>query len=188
MAKTDFVNTFTPVGRLSYPKLFAPEFNKLKGKDLYETAILFPAGTNLKRLEGAIAEAARKMWPHPPPNLKTPLKSQSKLGKFDPNSGETQFPEGVEPEGFYLSVDSKFKPDIYTYPKKEIITDPEEIYGGVRARLSVSFFPYDYEGSRGVGVRLNAVQKMRDDERFGGGRRDTSEDFGALTDEEAAAL
>lgn len=56
------------------------------------------------------------------------------------------------------------------------ITDEDEIYSGVWAYVSVTFYPYDVNGNKGIACGLNNIMKFKDDERFGG-RTSAAADF-----------
>jgi len=49
------------------------------------------------------------------------------------------------------------------------ILDPDEVYSGCYGRVNVNFYPYDWNGTRGIAAGLNHVQKLADGERLGGG-------------------
>jgi len=59
------------------------------------------------------------------------------------------------------------------------ITDPTEIYSGMKCVVSVNPFWYEVEGKRGIGIGLNNVQKTADGERRGG-KPDPKSEFTAL--------
>ena len=44
------------------------------------------------------------------------------------------------------------------------IIDPTKVYSGMWGNVSVSFFPYNNAGKKGIGCGLNGLQKTRDDE------------------------
>lgn len=48
------------------------------------------------------------------------------------------------------------------------IIDPREVYSGMWVNLSISLFPYNSNGKKGIGIGLNGIQKVRDDEPLGG--------------------
>lgn len=48
------------------------------------------------------------------------------------------------------------------------IIDPTRVYSGMWGNVSVSFFPYNSAGKKGIGCGLNGLQKIRDDEPLGG--------------------
>lgn len=47
------------------------------------------------------------------------------------------------------------------------IIDPTQVYSGMWGNVSVSFFPYNNAGKKGIGCGLNGLQKIRDDEPLG---------------------
>ena len=49
------------------------------------------------------------------------------------------------------------------------IVQKGELYSGCYARVCVSLFPYNSNGKRGIGIGLEAVQKLRDGDPLGGG-------------------
>jgi hypothetical protein len=49
------------------------------------------------------------------------------------------------------------------------IIDPSEFYSGCFGRASVTFYPYNASGSKGIACGLNNIQKLEDGERLGGG-------------------
>ena len=63
------------------------------------------------------------------------------------------------------------------------ITDEEEMYSGVWAYVSVTFFPYDTNGNRGIAVGLNNVMKFKDDDSLGG-RASADADFADIKDDD----
>ena len=60
---------------------------------------------------------------------------------------------------------------------KQPIVDEEEMYSGVWAIVSVTFFPYDINGNKGVACGLNNLMKWKDDDHLGG-RVSAEADFG----------
>lgn len=61
----------------------------------------------------------------------------------------------------------------------EKIMDQTEIYSGCEVQVSISLYPYDYKGKKGIGVGLNNIMKLDDGERRGGGSR-AEDDFKPL--------
>lgn len=58
------------------------------------------------------------------------------------------------------------------------ILDPDEVYSGCWGRASINFFPFNTNGNKGVGVGLNNIQKLKDDDRLGAARASAESDFG----------
>lgn len=85
---------------------------------------------------------------------------------------------GPEYEGmFFLNANSTQKPGIVDKDLNEIL-DPDEVYSGSWGRASINFYPFNTNGNKGVGVGLNNIQKLKDDERLGAARASAETDFG----------
>lgn len=151
--------------RLSYTHLFAkysPDGDAANGK--FMTNVLLPKGEKetVKAIQSAI-EAAKKsgiagLWGgKEPKKLDTPLRDGDVDKEDDP----------VYEGKFYLNTKSKNRPGLVDKAKQPIV-DEEELYSGVWAVVSVTFFAYDVSGNRGVAVGLNNVMKFKDDEQLGG--------------------
>lgn len=54
----------------------------------------------------------------------------------------------------------------------------DEVYSGCWGRASINFFPFNTNGNKGVGVGLNNIQKLKDDDRLGAARASAESDFG----------
>ena len=77
---------------------------------------------------------------------------------------------------YFLNANSNQKPGIIDMYKNEIL-DPTEVYSGCWGRASINFFPFNSNGNKGVGVGLNNIQKLGDDEPLGGARASAEDDF-----------
>lgn len=182
----------SPIGTLSYPSLFSPRVDKdnPNKKPAYETLIGFTpedqrapdfekAFGAMTRLvieaaklhlqahgETATDEAAIKALKDG--SIKSPIRRD--------NPGKKGFPDGT----VYMSVKRwDAKPGILTVAGQPII-DPAEVYGGVRARVSLSTFWSDHKGNQTVSFGLSNVLKVADGERIGGGGSSAEEDFASL--------
>jgi len=76
----------------------------------------------------------------------------------------------------FLNANSTQKPGIVDKDLVEIL-DPDEVYSGCYGRASISFYPFNVNGNRGVGVGLNNIQKLSEGERLGGSRASAEDDF-----------
>jgi hypothetical protein len=61
------------------------------------------------------------------------------------------------------------------------ITDQDDIYSGCWVRADINCFGYNQKGNKGVSFGLNNVQKLGDDERFGG-KRPATQVFSPVVD------
>lgn len=121
--------------------------------------------------EAAIEEGISTKWGgKKPANLRLPLR----------DGDAERADEAPEYEGMYfINANSKQKPGIIDRDNNEIL-DPDELYSGCWGRASINFYPYNFNGNKGVGCGLNNLQKLKDGERLGGARASAESDFGAL--------
>jgi len=63
------------------------------------------------------------------------------------------------------------------------ILERSEIYSGVYARVSLSFYAFNSNGNRGIACGLGNIQKVRDGEPLGG-RTNAADEFTTLADED----
>ena len=165
--------------RLSYTHVFtkyAPDGDTDNGK--YMTNVLIPKSEKetVKALQQAI-EAAKKSgivskWGgKEPKNLELPLRD-----------GDTDKDDEVYEDCFFINAKSSTRPGICDKNKNPIV-DKEEIYSGVYAYVSVSFYPYDKNGNRGIACGLNNIMKFKDGERLGG-RTSAENDFADIDAED----
>lgn len=71
-------------------------------------------------------------------------------------------------DGFWaINAKSKDKPGVVGRDKMPI-TDPEQVYSGMWALVSMTFYPYSTGGGNGVGAALENVLKSADGERLNG--------------------
>lgn len=165
----------TGMVRFSYVNIFRSRAFQ-EGQDAkYSICLLIPKSDKktIAKIEAAVKEAteagvAEKWGGKLPKNLKTPLR----------DGDEERADEAPEYAGMmFLNANNKSKPGIVDADLNEIL-DPDEVYSGSWGRASINFFAYDNHGNRGVGVSLNNIQKLRDDERLGGSRASAESDFG----------
>lgn len=119
-------------------------------------------------INAAVQQGISEKWGGKKPgNLKLPLRDGD-VERAD---------EAEEYIGMYfLNANSNQKPGIIDMYKNEIL-DPTEVYSGCWGRASINFFPFNSNGNKGVGVGLNNIQKLGDDEPLGGARASAEDDF-----------
>lgn len=158
--------------RLSYTHVFNrynPDGDQADGK--YMTNVLIPKDEKetIEAINKAIAEAKKqaivsKWGGKEPKKLDMPLRD-----------GDEKDDENYEGR-LFVNAKSNTRPGIVDR-KKVPIVDEEEVYSGVWAIVSVTFFGYDKNGNKGVACGLNNIMKFKDDEHFGG-RVSAESDFG----------
>ena len=157
--------------RLSYVNVFKPR--QIEGSDpKYSVCIMFPKTDKvLKKLfDDAIKQTAvddvAKWGGKVPANLKTPI-----------HDGDEDRPDRPEFRGmWYFNASSTRPPQVLDEYKTEML-DPNELYSGCWARVSVNFSGYNNSGNKGIGAYINNIMKLWDDVRLGGTSATAEEDF-----------
>lgn len=177
----------TPEFRVSYPKVFKAEPNKLKNNELeYSLMVLFPKGANLDELKKAAQEALlEKFGPEKLKMLKeqgrlrTPFRLQDEKEFTDEVSGKKSMPQGMEKGAVFLTVRTKQKPSVVDQSVKPIMQE-SDFYGGCYAIASLSVYAYEKGNQAGVNFGLKNVQKTRDGDPLGSRTR-PEDDFAPIS-------
>lgn len=175
-------NVTTGEVRLSYVHIMKP-YERNQGEDpKYSTTVLIPKTdtATMGRIQAAIEYAKQKgaqdKWNGVvPPAVATPVYDGDGVR---PSDG---MPFGPECKGHYVftaSASLDYPPEVVDRMGNPII-DHSTVYSGMYARVNVEFFPYNYNGKKGIGVSLGPVQKLRDGEPLGGGAPTAAQVFGA---------
>jgi hypothetical protein len=166
-SKTNFNETKVVTGmvRFSYLKVLHPEMMEGQETPKYSVSLIIPKTdeTTLTAIRKAINTAATqgrdtKFGGKIPPaaNLSIPLRD-----------GDTDRSEDAAyANSFFINAKSTLKPTVYDKNLNEIIT-PEEIYSGCYGRASVSFYPFNTKGKRGIAAALIGIQKLKEGEPLG---------------------
>lgn len=162
--------------RLSYANIFEPK--SINGSDpKYSVSLIIPKQDKqmVEVIEKAIANAKERdkgKWQGKvPANLKLPLRD-----------GDTDRPEDDNYKDCYFVNANSAKPPMVVGLEKDKTTGKaiqlgsDDVYSGCYARVSVNFFGYNSNGSKGVACGLNNIQKLEDGKRLGGGTS-AEEDF-----------
>lgn len=172
MSNTNPTKVVTGKVRFSYVHVFEPAAVSENSDDKkYSVSIIISKNdkVTLKKINDAI-EAAKQLgiakWGGKvPKTLKLPLRD-----------GDLERDEECYENSYFLSAKTDRKPGIVDANLDEIISR-DEFYSGCYGRASVNFFPFDVNGSKGIAVGLQNLQKLEDGERLGGGSS-AAEDFG----------
>lgn len=123
-------------------------------------------------IEQAKKESIGKWGGKIPPNLKMPLRD-----------GDIDRPDDEAYAGcYFFNANSRQAPQIVD-KKVQPILDQSEVYSGCYGRISVTFYGFNSNGSRGVAAGLGNIQKLRDGEPLGS-RSNASDDFETVEDED----
>lgn len=171
--QTNSTKVVTGKVRFSYVHVFEPTSIDEGGDKFYNLCILIPKKdkAGVAKIEAAIKAATeqgvKSKWGGTlPKKLKLPLRD-----------GEEE-KEGEEYQGMYfLNAKSKNKPGVVDESLQAII-DRDEFYSGCWGRASLNFYPFEFNGTKGVAVGLGNLQKLEDGERLGGDFSTPEDDFG----------
>lgn len=161
--------------RLSFTHVFNKYSPNGEGEGKYMTNVLIPKSEKktIKALDQAI-EAAKKAGVVSKWGGKEPKKLDMPLRDGDDKEDD------VYQDHFYINAKCNTRPGVVDKNKNPIV-DEEEMYSGVWAFVSVTFYAYDASGNRGVACGLNNLMKFKDDDHLGG-RVSADSDFADIDD------
>lgn len=159
--------------RFSYAHVFTPTAVGDSDVKKYSVSLIIPKSDKetLKLIEEAIENAkeagkSTKFNGKIPANLKTPLRD-----------GDVERPDDeAYANSYFINASALTKPGVVDR-NLEPITNEEEFYSGCYGRASVTFYPFNASGNKGIAAGLNHVQKTSDGEPLGG-RASVDVDFG----------
>lgn len=180
MSIGELTNVTTGEVRLSFVHLFKPYAFQVGKEEKYSTTILLPkTDTATKsRIDAAIKAAKDKgamgSWNGViPPVCPDPIWD----GDGVKQDGT---PFGAECKGHWVftarsNVD--YPPEVVDNNGNPVINQ-SEVYSGCYALVNVEFYPYNFNGKKGIGCSLGPVKKTRDGEALGGAAPSAAEAFG----------
>ena len=174
MAKQNNTKVVTGVVRLSYANVWEPK--SINGGDpKYSCSIIIPKSDTdtINAIQAAIdcamKEGVGKFGGKIPPKgaLKMPLRD-----------GDTERDDDAYAGCFFVNANSKTAPQIVDKHVRPIL-DRSEVYSGVYAHVSLSFYAFNTNGNKGIACGLGNIQKVRDGEPLGG-KSKAEDDFGEI--------
>ena len=156
--KTKFV---TGKVRFSFVHVFEPA-ETLNGSLKYSVSILIPKSDKdtVARFNKAFEETKQA-------NAAYFGGSIPKMLKGGLRDGDAEKDDPVYAGYYFINANSNEKPGIVDAELNPIM-DKDEFYSGCYGRASLTLYPYDASGSKGIAAGLNNVQKLEDGEKFGG--------------------
>ena len=167
--------------RLSYCNLVTPKAPMQgNGEPKYSVTLLIPKSDTATKadidasINAAIQAAVSEKWKGVRPPVIPPVVHDGDGVRRDGN------PFGEECKGHWvLSARSTIKPQVVHQSNISCQLDPADIYSGMYARVTITFFGYDTAGSKGIGCSLGNVMKTRDGDPLAGGAN-AETDFAGL--------
>lgn len=181
------VDLTTGIGTLCFPHVFKETAAKNdKGETVYDIQFLIPKSQreDVRAILKAIKTVGEAKWGDKWKKVRTPLRDgdaeKDELTE-DGTSKEEKYPERL---GCYFMNARSTKPvGVYDRQRNPIL-DQNDLYGGCKGKIAVTFYPYSNSGNHGVGVGLNGVQKVADGEPLGGGRPSVESMFDMLDEDD----
>ncbi|QGG47325.1 DUF2815 family protein [Heliorestis convoluta] len=163
--------------RFSYANVHQPV--SVNGSDLkYSVSIIIPKSDKktIKKVNDAIQKVKQenkdKFGGKIPANLKTPLRD----GDVDREGDEAYA------NAYFINANSKIKPGIVDADLNPIL-DQSEFYSGCFGRVSITLYPFNVNGNRGIAAGLQNIMKTEDGEPLGG-RSSAENDFSDEDDDD----
>jgi hypothetical protein len=155
--------------RLSYVHLLKAYANNPQQPAKYSTTIIIPK-TDKKNMDiinaainAAIEQGRNTKWNGVvPPTVPTPVHD----GDGTKQDGTEYGPECKGCMVMNASNDAEHPVEVVDR-RAQPIMDATQIYSGIIANVCVRFYPYSYQGKKGIGCGLGPVQKVADGEPLG---------------------
>lgn len=178
MANNSKTKVVTGTVRLSYANVWEPKSIN-GGAEKYSVSLIIPksdkktiAAINAA-VDAAIDEGLAKF------GGKKPNKAAIKLPLRD---GDTERDDEAYADSYFVNANRQTPPQIVDQNVNPIM-DRSEIYSGVYARVSISFYAFNSNGNKGVACGLGNIQKVRDGQPLGN-RSSAEDDFTAIEDDD----
>lgn len=181
------VDLTTGIGTLSFPHVFeSTHSTNDKGEKVYDIQLIIPKSQteDIKAIIAAIKKVGEAKWGERWKKVSQPLRDGDKESEDLTEDGSTKGEKYPERLGCMFMNARSTKPVAVVDRSRTPITNPDDVYGGCKGKISVSFYPYNSNGKQGVGCSLNGVQKVSDGEPFGNARPKVESMFDLLEDEE----
>ena len=161
--------------RASFVHIFEPQ--SVNGSEpKYSCSFIIPKSDTetIDKIREAVEQARQdgvtKWGGKIPPNLKLPLRAATSTAPTIPNYANA----------YFVNANSNERPGVVDR-RRVPITDPLEVYSGCYVRASITFYPFNTNGNRGIACGLQNIQKWCDGEPLNGRVR-AEDEFDALDD------
>jgi hypothetical protein len=157
------VKVVTGKVRFSYANVFQPKAGMNGGEPKYSVSILIPKTdtAGVAKLKQAFEDCkqanAAFFGGLVPKGLKGGLRD-----------GDEERDDAAYAGCYFINANSAQKPQVVDANREELF-DQSEFYSGCYGRASVTFYPYNAAGSKGIACGLNNLQKLEDGDKLGGG-------------------
>lgn len=187
--RSESVDLTTGIGTLSFPHLFTQTASTNdKGEKTYDCQLIIPKAQrdDVRALLLAVKKVGESKWGDKwkSPSVRNPLRDGDKEKDDLTEDGSTKGEKYPERLGCYF-INARSQRPVGVFDRQRVpITNPDDVYSGMKAKINVTFYAYSSNGNHGIGVALNGVQKIADGESLGGTGRPSVESMFDLLDDE----
>lgn len=161
MAKSVKTKFVTGKVRFSFVHVFEPAAT-LNGAMKYSVSILIP-----KTDKDTVARFNKAFEETKTANSGFFGGSIPKMLKGGLRDGDLEKEDPIYAGHYFINANSNEKPGVFDADKNPIL-DKNEFYSGCYGLASITLYPYDANGTKGIAAGLNAVLKQEDGEKLGG--------------------
>ena len=184
--------------RFSHLHVFKPHLNTESNKEEYSVQLWIPKenAADYAAIKAAFDEQKALYVKHegkPGPEFHSPIKDGDKITdkKGNPKPVPGMWVVGAKTAAYDLDGTALAAPQVVGTERDEkgalkLLTS-SQVKSGDWGRASINFKFYP-KGKGGVGVYLNSLQKVRDGEALGGGRRSAADEFADFEDDDEDLL
>lgn len=161
--------------RFSYLHIWEPTALAEDQKKKYSGSFMWPkSDKKTTEVVKAAIEAAKQQGKASKWGGKIPAKLEVSFYDGDVDKADKE----EYADQYYINAKSDQRPGIVDKNRQPIVNQ-DEVYSGAYGYVSVTFYPYDFNGKKGVAVALNNIMKTKDGEPFGS-RVSADEDFAGV--------
>ncbi len=168
----------TGLVRFSYLHIWAPVAITEGQEKKYSASLIIPKSDKdtISKIQAAISaaeEAGRvEKFGGKIKGLKSPLRD-----------GDVERPDDeAYANAYFINANAKTKPGVVDKNINPIL-DQDEVYSGCYGRASITFYPFNSNGNKGIACGLNHLMKVKDGEAMGG--KSTAEnDFAGIENDD----
>ena len=163
MSQTTKEKVVTGKVRFSYANVFSPKAAQEGATPKYSVSIIIPKSdtktiADINAAFEKVKTASASLFGGSVP----------KMLKGGLRDGDAEKDDAAYANSYFINANSVNKPGVVDNDLNPII-DPSEFYSGCYGRASITFYPYNSNGSKGIACGLNNIQKTDDGEQLGGG-------------------
>ena len=166
MASTDFITLAQDeCGRIAWNACFKPN-EKDDGSLQYSVKMLFPKGGKaIKRLMALAAACKNEAFGDKAGTLESPFADGNEKYEADPEK------YAAWKDMVIVSFKSKYPPSVFDAQAKAITAmTQKDLYSGCWAVVHANAYSWTFgKMKKGISLGFDAIQKIKDDERIGGG-------------------